>query len=147
MRGIEFAGAGLAGEGDQMLGNYAGGDDFRDSAFLQAWPRVAPESPAVVGQHAKLPAHFDQHGEAALQVRNRELAGPWRELATMRVGAMDLVIVAAEQPLRIIGIFEAGPPKGDRLFVGQLEDGVRVTVRILTEPALALQAIPRPVAA
>src|SRR5215471_8310521 len=137
MRSIEFAGAGLAGEGDQMLGNYAGGDDFLDSAFLQAWPRVAPESPAVVGQHAKLPAHLDQHGEAAFQVRNRELAGPWRELATMRVGAMDLVIVAAEQPLRIIGIFQAGAPNGDRLFVGQLENDVRFAVLILAEPTFA----------
>src|SRR5258708_39639950 len=105
MRGIEFAGACLAGERNQMLGNDPGSDDLLDSAFFQAWPGIAPESPAIVGAHAKLPAHFDQHGEAALQVRHRELAGPWRQLATMRIGTLDLVIVAAEQTGTVVGMF------------------------------------------
>src|SRR6266446_935482 len=129
MRGVEFARAGLACERDQMLGNDPGGDDLLDSAFLQARPGITPESSAIVSAHAKLPAHLEQHGEAAFQVRHRELAGPWRELATMRIGTLDLVIVTAEQSLRIVGIFQACAPSRDRLFVGYLEHDVRFALR------------------
>src|SRR5215472_891410 len=103
MRGIKLAGAGLARERDQVLRDDTGGDDFLDSAFLQAWPGVAPKGAAVVGEHAELPAHFEQHAEAPFQVLEGKLAGPRRPLAAMRIGAVDLVIVAAEQPYRIIG--------------------------------------------
>src|SRR5262249_48228162 len=92
MRRIKFAGAGFACECDQMLGNDAGGDDFLDSALLQAWPGIAPERLAVVGQHAELPAHLKQHGEAPFQVLESELAGPRRALAPMRIGAVNLVV-------------------------------------------------------
>src|SRR6516164_5198652 len=73
VRGIKLAGAGPARERDQMLGNDPGGDDFLDSTFLQTRPSIAPESPAIVGQHAELPAHLEQHGEAPFQVLEGEL--------------------------------------------------------------------------
>src|SRR5258708_40150516 len=101
-----------------MLGNDPGGDDLLDSAFLQARPGIAPESPAIVSEHAKLPAHLEQHGEAAFQVRHRELAGPWRELATMRIGTADLGIGTGGKPLPVKGIFPGCAPKPDRLFAG-----------------------------
>src|SRR5262249_48608056 len=97
----------------------------------------------IVSAHAKLPAHLEQHGEATFQVRYRELARPWRELATMWVGALDLVIVAAEQPFRIVGIFQARAPNRDRLFVGHLEGDVRFAFRVIADPRFALEATPQ----
>src|ERR1700678_1970371 len=107
VRGVELAGARLAREGDQVLGDDPGGDDFLDPAFLEARPGVAPERLAIVGLDAQLPAHLEQHGEAALEVPHGELAGPRRPLAPVRIGAVDLVVVAPEQPRRIVGIFQA----------------------------------------
>src|ERR1700732_276408 len=88
MRGVELAGAGLAGERDQVLGDDPGGDDLLDAAFPEARPRIAPEGPAIVGPHSELPADFGQHGETALEVPDRELAGPRRPFAPMRIGAV-----------------------------------------------------------
>src|SRR5215468_2996359 len=104
MRGVQLAGASLAREGDQMLGDDARGDDFLDPAFLQAWPGVAPECPTVVREHAELPAHLGEHGDAAFQVLEGELARSRRALAAMRIGAADLVIIPTEQPCRIVGM-------------------------------------------
>src|SRR5215468_9862868 len=135
MRGIKLAGAGLARERDQMLGDDPSGDDFLDSTFLQARPSIAPESPAIVGQRAELPAHLEQHGEAPFQVLESELARPRRKLAAMRIGA-------AEQPHRIVGMLQAGAPDCDRLIVRHLEDDVRFTVGVIAEPVFAFEAVP-----
>src|SRR5215468_10290486 len=142
MRGIKLAGAGLARERDQMLGDDPGGDDFLDSTFLQARPSKAPESRTIVGQRAELPAHLEQHGEAPLHVPESELARPRWKLAAMRIGAADLIIVAAEQPHRIVGMLQAGAPDCDRLIVRHLEDDVRFTVGVIAEPVFAFEAVP-----
>src|ERR1700730_2072110 len=142
MRAIKLAGADLARERDQMLGDDSGGDDCLDSAFLKAWPGIAPESPAIVGQYAELPAHLEQHGEAPFQVLEGELAGPRGALAPMRIGAVDLVVVAAEQPRWVVRIFQARAPDPDRLVVGHLEDDVRFKIAGVAEPVFAFEAIP-----
>src|SRR5579871_5923768 len=115
MGGIELAGAGLAGERDQVLGDNPGRYDFLDPAFLQPRPGITPEGAAIVSQHAEFPAHLEQHGGAAFQILESELAGPWGALAAMRVGAADLILVAAKQPGWIIGIFQARAPSRDGL--------------------------------
>src|SRR5262252_3094468 len=104
MRGVQLTGAGLAREGDQMLGDDPRGDDFLDPAFLQARPGVAPERATIARQHAELPAHLGEHGEAPSQILEGELARSRRALAAMRIGAADLVIVPTEQPCRIVSM-------------------------------------------
>src|ERR1039458_4876064 len=102
-RRILFAAQCLAGELDEMVGNEADAENGLDLAPSQSIMDGAPERPAIIRQDSEIEDDPECHYRPTRKIGPSELAGRGRN-QTVRESGIDLMLEAAEQPLRIVRI-------------------------------------------
>src|SRR3984957_6352181 len=126
---------------DQVPGDKAHAEDRLDLAAAQRVPGRLPERCSVVGYNPNSPDNIPSEHSAALQIDLCQLAF-CRQAQSVRIGCVNLIAEAGEQPLRRVGICDRAAPAPQDFGAWAKESHIRVLIEVCDQPTLARQSVP-----